>query len=63
MWPLTSVPGIASTASVSDWPTFTHGAIFSGTSAVSFSGSILTSDITAVCVLTNSPGDTRRFWT
>jgi hypothetical protein len=45
------VPGCASTVSDGDWPTFTHGAIFSGTSAVSFSGSTATSAITAGLVL------------
>ena len=43
-------------------PTFTHGAICSGNSAASSSGSILTREITGACVSTNSPGETRRFY-
>ena len=55
--------GYASTCSSTGWPTLIHGAIFSGISAITFSGSMRTTLITGICVLTSSPRMTRRFST
>ena len=61
--PVIVLSGNASTLSSTGWPTSIHGAIRSGISAITFSGSTRTTLITGVWLFTNSPSDTSRFCT
>ena len=58
--PANTCSGKASTLTAMSRPFSIHGANFSGTSAVSFSGCSRTIRITGACGWTNCPGETSR---